>query len=854
MPRSARDSRAIPFFRSTFFRATFIVALCILSVVTTTELIAMSKARQSIVEWTAIRGNEATAGLSGQVGGALKFNRPEAVDELIEGFAGGVGGDLRGAMSVRADGSTLTELQIQDFDVVAARRAAEAAIRTQSPQVDMENLIWAYPARYGPAKEITGAFVTQWDVRERMAAALAGRINAIFMAFGVFLVAVGIAAVLFYRSISVPLRHVTDQMGDVAKGRFDAVIHGTRRADEIGGIAKRLDEFRLDLQAARATEMENAFKSEALRTSGAAMILLDDKMDIAFVNGASRKLLEHLKEVIRGDWTDFDPKDLQGQPMKRFPGVDAFFEEVSSGRAALPRQTELKWGEARILVSVDSVSAEDKHVLGYVIELQDVTKQKLNEAVLAAIDTQQVRVEFDENFNLAGWNRRLAEMAGPSVETMRGLRRSKVLTQVGETEEEAKAAFVELRKGLSLTGKFVLQAGGDQELFFQGSLTPIMDPDGTVERCVFVGSDITESHLAMEAADRERKETAAQQQLVMNSLKVGLRSLAQGDLTSTITQPFRADYEQLRANFNQAVEELHGAMCAVVQNTESIQGETREISNAADDLAQRTEKQAATLEETAAALDELTASVKSAASGADEASQIAAGAQAKAETGGTVARQAVEAMDAIRASSQEISKITSVIDDIAFQTNLLALNAGVEAARAGDAGRGFAVVATEVRALAQRSSEAAREINALISASGNHVKSGVDLVDRTGEALGDIVTSVVDISNRVSAIATSAREQSMGLNEINTAMNDLDQVTQQNAAMFEETTAASHSLTSEANSLVEAASKFKVNAPRGSKSRKRTAGGPGREKVADLVAVGGGAAPAGKTAQKWKET
>lgn len=247
-----------------------------------------------------------------------------------------------------------------------------------------------------------------------------------------------------------------------------------------------------------------------------------------------------------------------------------------------------------------------------------------------------------------------------------------------------------------------------------------------------------------------------------------------------------------------------------MQNAESIQNETGEITSASDGLSRRTEKQAATLEETAAALDELTSSVKSASEGVDEASEMSSDAKSNAQRGGEVAEKAIEAMDGIKTSSEQISKITQVIDDIAFQTNLLALNSGVEAARAGEAGRGFAVVAIEVRALAQRSSEAAQEIRTLISESSTQVEKGYDLVGETGKALAAILGSVTEISDRMSQIASSAREQSTGINEINTAVNALDHNTQQNAAMFEETTAASHALTQEAGSLVKAVAKFNL--------------------------------------------
>ncbi|WP_434712003.1 methyl-accepting chemotaxis protein [Rhizobium sp. YTUHZ045] len=301
-----------------------------------------------------------------------------------------------------------------------------------------------------------------------------------------------------------------------------------------------------------------------------------------------------------------------------------------------------------------------------------------------------------------------------------------------------------------------------------------------------------EAQKAREAAELERAVAA---------LGDGLRRLAAGDLASHIDEPFVAHLDALRQDFNHSVEKLDEALQAVGANARAIGAGANEIRSSADELSRRTEQQSASVEETAAALEKITTTVRDAAKRAEEASQLVTRTRLGAEKSGEIVRKAVAAMQEIEKSSGEISNIIGVIDDIAFQTNLLALNAGVEAARAGEAGKGFAVVAQEVRELAQRSAKAAKEIKDLINNSGTHVQTGVTLVGETGKALDVIVTEVRDINQHVHAIAEASREQSIGLQEINTVVNTMDQGTQQNAAMVEQSTAASHSLASEASAL-----------------------------------------------------
>ncbi|MFA7413208.1 MAG: methyl-accepting chemotaxis protein [Rhizobium sp.] len=304
-----------------------------------------------------------------------------------------------------------------------------------------------------------------------------------------------------------------------------------------------------------------------------------------------------------------------------------------------------------------------------------------------------------------------------------------------------------------------------------------------------------------QAAEAEKAREAEEIAFAMDQLAAGLTALADGNVAFRIRSSFASRLDALRENFNNSLDKLQAALQSVGQNAEAINAGAAEIRASADDLAKRTEQQAASVEETAAALEQVTTTVKDTARRAEDVGELVARTRDGAERSGIVVRNAVSAMTDIEKSSGEIGNIIGVIEDIAFQTNLLALNAGVEAARAGEAGKGFAVVAQEVRELAQRSANAAKEIKALITASRAQVGNGVSLVGETGTELEKIVAAVQEISQHVSAIVTTAREQSTGLQEINTAVNTMDQGTQQNAAMVEQQTAASHSLASEAAAL-----------------------------------------------------
>ena len=310
----------------------------------------------------------------------------------------------------------------------------------------------------------------------------------------------------------------------------------------------------------------------------------------------------------------------------------------------------------------------------------------------------------------------------------------------------------------------------------------------------------------LEQIDGRRKEVEDAQQQAFEALSTALGRLAEGDLTTRLDPVLSA-----RTRFNDTVERLADIMGSVRHSAGQIGNGTGEIAAASDDLARRTEQQAASLEQTAAALNEMTEAVRDSATRSRQAEEMAARARQVAAHGSQIMDQTRTAMADVSASAGEMGQIIGVISEIAFQTNLLALNAGVEAARAGEAGRGFAVVASEVRGLAQRAAESAREVRGLISESAAQVKTGSELVGRTGDSLAVILQKASEVSEQIAAIALATSEQSVGLGEINTGVNQLDQVTQQNAAVAEQANAAAASLQQRAEDLIREISGFRIS-------------------------------------------
>ncbi|WP_137157171.1 PAS domain-containing methyl-accepting chemotaxis protein [Rhizobium sp. FKL33] len=492
------------------------------------------------------------------------------------------------------------------------------------------------------------------------------------------------------------------------------------------------------------------------------------RMFVDPAEAASPAYAEFWNKLRRGE---FDAREyLRFGKDKREVWIAASYNPVISG------------GKVRKVVKIATDITERKHQA-----IEDAGK-------LDSISRIQAVIEFTPSGDVITANENFLATLGYSLSEIAGKHHSMFCDADYVRSDDYRHFWSDLAAGKFKADEFKRIGKGGRTVYIQASYNPILDPYGRVVKVVKFATDVTMRVNAVEA------------------LAKGLRELAEGNLDQSLTVEFPENLAKVQADFNNSIDRLRRAMDDISNNAHAIGAGANEIRAAADDLSRRTEQQAASVEETAAALEQITTTVADSSKRAEEASRLVSRTKENAEKSGSVVQQAIKAMGAIETSSREISSIIGVIDDIAFQTNLLALNAGVEAARAGEAGKGFAVVAQEVRELAQRSANAAKEIKTLINTSSEQVKGGVGLVGQTGEVLTEIVGQVQDIDRNILAIVESAREQATGLKEINEAVITMDQGTQKNAAMVEESTAASHGLAREVSALNALLATFKTGA------------------------------------------
>ncbi|QKK24759.1 methyl-accepting chemotaxis protein [Rhizobium hidalgonense] len=552
------------------------------------------------------------------------------------------------------------------------------------------------------------------------------------------------------------------QSAQILRNHMQAdMMHDALRADVLAAMLASNPAAGIDAGAVKADLAEH--KASFREMVDANRALATDEKTKTILAGIEPPLIAYVESATKIiDLAGQDPAAaLKALPefMAQFSALETGMEETGDQITATSddiskRSAEVKASVGMILKAILALAAT------FAIGLYFLTRKSVTEPILALSTDMQ---------RLAGGDTAIAS------------------TAIGRNDEiGAMASAVEVFRQAAIANKQLEQDAETARL------------QGEAER-------ITARKQADEdAAERLRAATSG--------LAAGLKRLAAGDLAFQIEEPFAPDFESLRHDFNMSTRQLDQTLSAIAAAIAAIDDGTREIASGAGDLSKRTEQQAASLEETAAALDQITANVSNSSKRTDEARTEATDANRNAAKSAEVVSHAEEAMRRIEASSQQISSIIGVIDEIAFQTNLLALNAGVEAARAGEAGKGFAVVAQEVRELAQRSAQAAKEIKGHIQKSSVEVESGVKLVLDTSQVLSAISEQIARINQHMDAIAVSAREQSTGLAEVNTAVNSMDQVTQQNAAMVEQSTAASGQLAQEAAKLRELVSRFKLRA------------------------------------------
>jgi len=663
-------------------------------------------------------------------------------------------------------------------------------------------------------------------------------------------------AIYLARGIVRPLNEAMSVAAAIRDGQLNNSIE-TGGQDETGKLLDSLDAMQ---SALRARDEKDADSRGQIAAIGKSQTVAEFGMDgkVLDVNDNFQRVMGYSLAEIKGQHHSMfvDAAGRQGNEYR------ALWDKLARGEFEGGQYKRIAKGGREIWVqaSYNPIADMSGKPLKVVEYATDITEQKMRnadfEGQLAAIGKAQAIIEFEMDGTVRSVNDNFTQVMGYSNSEVRGKHHSTFVDPANSGGAEYRAFWAKLGRGEPDAGRYKRVAKGGREVWLQASYNPILDTNGRPFKVVKYASDVT-----------QQMQMAQQLELTVKQTQITVEAASEGDLTARIPLNGKTgELEALCKGVNSMLDTTAELVRQVKTAAAEVQTGAEEISKGNLNLSQRTEQQASSLEETASSMEEMTSTVKQTADNAGQANQLAMAARQQAEKGGAVVSSAVSAMGGINAASRKIADIIGVIDEIAFQTNLLALNAAVEAARAGEQGRGFAVVATEVRNLAGRSATAAKEIKALIQDSVAKVDEGSKLVDESGRTLEEIVNAVKKVTDIVAEIAAASREQSSGIEQVNKAVMQMDQTTQQNAALVEEASAASQAIVEQAQSLNGMIARYNVGGESvaarpvakaaSAGTDRRTGARPWANRAAPAAPKDAVAAPARKVAgddAEWKE-
>jgi len=583
------------------------------------------------------------------------------------------------------------------------------------------------------------------------------------------------------------------------------------RRSELGGLARSLQSSMSSSALAHLDDPEIRAGLTAFRSSRVAMLQLDDAGVIQDLNTAAEKMFLQKAPAFQTAFPGFAPDKVIGLPVAKLGKQFDIWRRKLADADAKPLDADISFAEFAFALRLSVIQSANGGLAGHLVEWVDVTETRRATSILATLYRAQLMLEFDAAGDLIDANGNFADLAGRDRSKLIGSSYETLFSAGQDSPDQDRITWPDLKSGKATAGLCSIAGVSGGPAHLQAALIPSLDSDGKVTSVVMTAFDVTDLETTRREAAQERTRMIDAQRAAVSQLNDGLDGLANGNLQQQLSQPFAGDLEELRQTYNAALETLNWVIGAVLVASEGIASDSVVISDTTEELSKRTDTQTASLEKTSTALGKLTQSVTQATETSQTANTYVSQISRSAAESGGVVQDAVNAMSEIESSSTKISQIIGVIEDIAFQTNLLALNAGVEAARAGEFGRGFAVVATEVRALAQRSSDAANEIKSLISQSTAQVENGVSLVNRAGEALNTIAGQISAASDQVSGIAQSSMDQADELRDITQAVSQLDQAVGLNAASVAGSAEISQKLRQDAEKLTDLVARFRTS-------------------------------------------